>query len=199
MIISQETRYNTTYIRAAKSSSGTKTSPHSTILLGGVIDRLDLLASPLGDRIRIVDYKTSSRAHVAKNVAELFDPEKCADNYHIMQTMYYCKVLTDGYAEYKNKAIVAALMYCAKDYGSNFSGIIKLTPSNGSKKEEMQDFQTQYGDEYNQLLAQKVEEIFTSHDEDPEKGVFAPCEDDKHCAYCDFLSFCNRHPQKQKY
>lgn len=166
--------------------------------LGGYIDRLDWLASPLGNRIRIVDYKTSSKAHTAKTIEDLFDPQKCANNYHLMQALYYCQVLTAEGAPYEHDAVVPALMYCAKDYGNNYSGILKLTPPDKTKKEDITDFKQQYGAAYQASLSQKINEIFTPYDEDSSHGTFTQCEDEQHCAYCDFLTFCRRHPQKNQ-
>jgi len=185
LILSQEKEYTTNY-------------PLLTLNLkiGGVIDRLDLLHSPAGDRIRIVDYKTSSKPHAAKTIEDLFDPDKCADNYHIMQTLYYCKVLTDSNCQPSplsnanpQASTVPALMYCAKDYGSNYSGIVKFIAAN-NKKEEIIDYKTQYGDLFEDLLSQKITEIFTPD------GTFTQCADDKNCIFCEFLSFCQRHPKK---
>ncbi len=169
-------------------------------LLGGIIDRLDLLASPQGNRIRIVDYKTSNRQQSANTLEDLFDPEKCTGNYHILQTLYYCKVLTDNNSSYKDEipnchkdeAVVPALMYCAKDYGNNYSGIVKLTPPDQEKKAEIEDFKEQYSEAYDQLLTQKIEEIFA-----PSPATFAQCENEQNCEYCDFLTLCGRHPKKQ--
>ena len=180
-IISQEKQY---------------TTQHQNLLLGGIIDRLDLLASPHGNRIRIVDYKTSNRAHTANNIAELFDSKKCTENYHITQILYYCTVLTAEDAEYKDMAVVPALMYCSKDYGTRFSGIVRLAPSGSTKTEEIMDYKAQYAEEFNALLDEKINEIFTPyHPEDAEKGMFKQCTEDKNCAYCEFLTFCRRHPQ----
>lgn len=186
MILSQEKEYKTEY------------AP-SSILLGGIIDRLDLLVSPNGDRIRIVDYKTSNIPHTAQTIEELFDPKKCTKNYHIMQTLYYCQVLTADNSAYKDKAVVPALMYCSKDYGKNYSGIVKLTPPGHTKKEDIVDFKEQYAEAYNTLLSQKIEEIFTSYEDNPELGIFTQCADEEHCTYCDFLHFCQRHPKKTKF
>lgn len=176
-IISMEKQYETEY---------------KGILLGGIIDRLDLI----GNRVRIVDYKTSSKTHTASTIDELFDSEKCTSNYHIMQTLYYCKVLTDPQSEYENEMVVPALMYCAKDYGNSYSGIIKLTPSGCSKKEEIADYKVQYSKEYETLLSQKIDEIFTPHEEGNPHGTFTQCTDTQNCTYCDFLTFCQRHPAK---
>lgn len=166
------------------------------ILLGGIIDRLDLLHALTGDRIRIVDYKTSSKNHAANSIEDLFNPEKCTKNYHIMQTLYYCKVLTDPSSEYAGKTVVPALMYCAKDYGSNYSGIIKLLPNDSKSKKEITDYKAQYDEEYNALLIQKINEIFTPYEEGNPQGTFTQCADKENCTYCDFLTFCQRHPDK---
>ena len=194
-IISQEERY---------------TTMHKGILLGGIIDRLDLLVHPAGNRIRIVDYKTSSKPHAAKVLADLFDPDKCITNYHIMQTLYYCTVLTAQGSPYQHSTVVPALMYCAKDYGNNYSGIIKLIPPRTTTKEEVTDFQSQYANDFNALLTQKIDEIFTPYNEDTlqpadntlqpptDMGLFTQCTDEQHCLYCDFLTFCRRHPKRLK-
>ena len=194
-IISQEKKYTADY----HLKNGNRPARG---LVGGYIDRLDLLHTPEGDRIRIVDYKTSSKPHAAKTIEELFDPDKCAGNYHIMQVLYYCKVLTDTQQliieNSPTYGLVPALMYCAKDYGNNYSGIVKLAPSEESKKEEVTDYKAQYGDIYDALLSEKIEEIFTPYTEDNPHGTFTQCADEKNCAYCDFLSFCQRHPQNTK-
>jgi CRISPR/Cas system-associated exonuclease Cas4 (RecB family) len=183
-IISQEKKYVT---------------KKNDLLLGGYIDRLDLLVSPNGNRIRIIDYKTSNNAHTANTVADLFNPEKCTKNYHILQTLYYALVLTANGSEYMNDAVCPALMYPARSLTGNGSGIVKLTPSNGTKKEEIKDFKAQYSDEFNNFLTQKIEEIFTPFNpEKPKNGVFVQCEDEQNCTYCDFLSFCHRHPKNHR-
>ena len=183
-IISQEEKYTTNYA--------------DNFTIGGYIDRLDLLHTPTDDRIRIVDYKTSSKPQNAKNVEELFDPEKCAGNYHIMQTLYYCKVLTDPACQPSPATcpVVPALMYCAKDYGNNYSGIVKFSLFD-NKKEELTDYKEQCSETYDTLLDEKIKEIFTSDEEDHEHGSFEQCTDEQNCTYCDFLSYCNRHPQKR--
>ena len=175
---------------------------------GGYIDRLDLLHTPACDRIRIVDYKTSNKPQTAKTIEELFDTQKCTNNYHIMQTLCYCTILTNPHCQPQLAALnpqpsalspqlVPALMYCAKEDEKNYSGIIQLAPTEGAKKETMEDFKTQYAEAFNTLLYEKIKEIFTSYDENPEHGTFAQCTDEQNCAHCDFLAFCRRHPQKR--
>ena len=173
-----------------------------SVLLGGCIDRIDLLHTPQGDRIRIVDYKTSNKQQKASTLADLFDPDKCTENYHILQTLYYCKVITDTTSPYTDKAVCPALMYCSKDYGDNFSAIVKLAPpdeqdpGSKSKPAEIKDFKQQYGDAFDTLLTDKIKEIFTPFTgDDAAHGIFAQCENEQNCLYCDFLTFCRRHPK----
>ena len=132
-----------------------------------------------------------------KQLEELFDSQKCAGNYHLMQAFYYSMVLTAEGAPYEHDAVVPALMYCAKNYGDNYSGIIKLSTSADTKKEAITDFKQEFGDAFQEMLSQKIDEIFTPYiNDETSNGTFNQCEDDQHCAYCDFLTFCRRRPQK---
>lgn len=198
-IISQEKRYAS----IATIDMNDEEKPVS-LLLGGDIDRLDMLHTPNGDRIRIVDYKTSNKPQKANTLDDLFDTDKCAENYHILQTLYYCKVITAPDMPYAELAVCPSLMYCSKDYGENYSAIVKLLDpeeqnSNGkSKPTEVKDFKQQYGDEFDNLLTTKIKEIFTPYsDENAEHGVFAQCQDEQNCKYCDFITFCRRHPKEK--
>lgn len=200
LILSQEEKYTTQY-----------SLPTHKLLLGGFIDRLDLLHTVQGDRIRIVDYKTSSTPHKANNIEELFNPDKCTDNYHIMQTLYYCKVLNapdcrpQPLSSLSSKlsntfpSIVPALMYCAKNYGTNYSGIVKLVPADSNKREDIYDYKEQYSELYEDMLSQKITEIFTPYKENHPNGTFVQCTNESHCKYCDFLNFCQRHPQPLRF
>ena len=71
-----------------------------------------------------------------------------------MQTLYYCMVLTAPSSPYANIPVVPALMYCAKNYGNNYSGIVKLTSPDVDKKKEIEDFKQEYEEEYRSLLEQ---------------------------------------------
>lgn len=199
-IISQEQRYSA--MMEIDMQDGNE--PFS-LLLGGDIDRIDLLHSANGDRIRIVDYKTSNKQQKANTVDDLFNSEKSEENYHILQTLYYCKVVTEPSSPYANQAVCPALMYCSKNYGENFSVIVKLidseelTYNSKAKATEIKDFKRQYGEEFDNMLTEKIKEIFTPYsDEDTNEenhGVFTQCENEQNCKYCDFINFCRRHPE----
>ncbi|MBQ6751606.1 MAG: PD-(D/E)XK nuclease family protein [Bacteroidaceae bacterium] len=200
MVVSQEQKY-TSLLNLQQGGKAFQ------VLLGGYIDRLDLLASPNGNRLRIVDYKTSNNAQTANTLADLFDVEKCVKNYHIMQTFYYAHVLTHGDSKYADTAIVPSLMYPAKKMDKNYSGIVRLaapdasTDNHRASKAEIEDFKQQYDEAFTDLLTNKMAEIFTPYEEEaPEhtnQGTFSQCADEQNCQYCDFLTFCRRHPKEQ--
>ncbi|MBR0047550.1 MAG: PD-(D/E)XK nuclease family protein [Bacteroidaceae bacterium] len=186
-IVSQEKSYITQH--------STLCTPLSNLQLGGIIDRLDLLVSPQGNRLRIVDYKTSSKPHTASTLDELFNSDTCTNNYHIFQVLYYCHVLTQlstANTQFSS-SIVPALMYCTKSTTSP-SGIVKLTPPDHGKKTEIEDYRTQYENDFNQLLTTLIDEIFTPYAEDNPHGTFTQCTNLQHCTHCDFITLCQRHP-----
>ena len=68
----------------------------STVKVGGVVDRIDLISLPDGtERIRVVDYKTSStRLKPLPDVAAIFDPAniKYHSDYYLQAILYACLV-----------------------------------------------------------------------------------------------------------
>ena len=68
----------------------------STVKVGGVVDRIDLISLPDGTEcIRVVDYKTSStRLKPLPDVAAIFDPAniKYHSDYYLQAILYACLV-----------------------------------------------------------------------------------------------------------
>ena len=68
----------------------------STVKVGGVVDRIDLISLPDGtEHIRVVDYKTSStRLKPLPDVAAIFDPAniKYHSDYYLQAILYACLV-----------------------------------------------------------------------------------------------------------
>ena len=66
----------------------------TTVKLGGVVDRIDLITLPDGtERIRIIDYKTSNyRLKPFPDVASIFDPAniKHHSDYYLQSILYSC-------------------------------------------------------------------------------------------------------------
>ena len=217
-ILSQENKYTTTITLTTEEEHQAGIQPKD-ILLGGYIDRMDLLTTSDTSSLRIVDYKTSSRPHAASTIADLFDSERCTTNYHILQALYYSLVISrssstltvpnqspaQGSAtsvHISSIPIVPALMYSSKDMSSNYSGIIRLQSPNASKKTkvEISDFEQEYGSIFAQMVRDKLREIYAMDSLiDPSQSCFAQCEDDRNCLNCPFLSLCQRSPKSQSW
>lgn len=185
------------------------------ILLGGRIDRIDILTTAYASTIRILDYKTSSKPQTANTLSELFDQTKCTSNYHVLQALYYAYVISNTsdriYApahpshqmSISSLPITSALMYSSKNMSKNPSGIITFRRKTGEKtpreKVPITDFRLEYGDIFSDMLRSKLREIFALDTAtDTDSTHFTQCEDDAHCNYCPFLSLCQRSPKAQK-
>ncbi|MBQ0022026.1 MAG: PD-(D/E)XK nuclease family protein [Prevotellaceae bacterium] len=162
------------------------------IRIGGIIDRIDMIDNGFTKTIRVVDYKTSSKPHVATNIEQLFDRKKVKDNYHITQTMYYCDVLTqEGKFNADNVPVVPAIMYYKNNKAKesaivkmNYEGMIK----DRNKKPYILDYTKNCKDVFLPLMNTEIDRIF-------EPGVFTQCENESSCKHCDFKLLCCRNPK----
>lgn len=168
------------------------------VALGGIIDRIDELSTSAGSSIRIVDYKTASKPQVFKLVSELFDKEKHAENYHILQTFYYAKVVYET-AQFGDKPLLPALMYNINNCNEkNKSGIIRylkdpaLIDKKKNAKEEITDFRNECGVEFDENITAVINEIFGAQ-------PFTQSENLKSCEYCDFKQLCGRKVVKRQF
>lgn len=168
-----------------------------TVKLGGIIDRLDDAMEPtIRDEhnnytrssntrfIRVVDYKTSPKEQTAPSVAALFDGENKSRAYHILQTFYYCYVLSKS-GKFDNRFISPQLMY-VKLLKEETTASIKIA------KEEVTDFANQQiGDEkvmdtFVELLKQTIRNIFDKNQ------PFTQTTQEHNCTYCPFCNMCGR-------
>lgn len=161
------------------------------VSLGGIIDRIDELSTSSGVSIRIVDYKTASKAQGIRLVSDLFDNEKHQDNYHILQTFYYAKVVHES-QQFGNLPLLPALMYKFNNSNEkNKSGIIRYIKDQNqidkkrAEKIEIVNFIDELGEEFDERISTVINEIFGP-------GDFSQSESPKPCKYCDFKQFCNR-------
>ena len=199
-ILGMETKHTTTIEVDCEGDMAEK----KKILIGGFIDRTDCLASPQGDTVRIIDYKTGRKANTACTIEEMFDPDRSAGCSHIFQTFYYALVLGSKGSPYAGMPIAPALMYCAKkakeeDKKPDPSAIVKWkSNAEGAKRGsvEVTDFMQMCGDEYEDRLKALIKEIFSN---DAQHRYFTQCDDEQRCAFCDFTNICGKHPQKQAF
>ena len=199
-IIGMETKHTTTIeVDCEGDMEGKK-----KILIGGFIDRTDCLASPQGNTVRIIDYKTGRKANTACTIEEMFDPDRSAASSHIFQTFYYALVLGSKGSPYAGMPIAPALMYCAKkakkeEQKPDPSAIVKWkSDAEGAKRGgvEVTDFMQMCGSEYEERLKALIKEIFSNGEDE---RFFTQCSDEQRCAYCDFITICGKHPEKKTF
>ena len=144
------------------------------VRFGGIIDRYEQLGYPEGS-IRVVDYKTSSRAQTAKGLDSLFERERKDRSHHILQALYYCDVLTRNGAQ--QQPVYPELMYVKLPVDKR-PGPVCLG------REPVADFKEQLAADYHAHLEDVVSEIFSSD------TAFTKTRLADQCAYCDFKNIC---------
>ena len=153
--------------------------------LGGRIDRLDQMSD---GRIRVVDYKTSSKKiKYLNSVEDIFDPAKIHDHSdYYLQTFTYADIVSRQQADIlhltsdiRHHAVSPALLFIqhasAKDYDPTLCfGKVKILDIR------------EHSDRFCELLENKVNEIFM-------KNIpFTPTTDLKICQTCPYLQMCRR-------
>lgn len=143
----------------------------NTIEIGGMIDRLDLV----GDRLRIVDYKTGGSDEIDfSDFSEIFDKTRISKKKAILQTMIYSLICSHLYPE---KIKITPVIYKVKHFFSSNSNW-----NVSSKKEEnFSDSNVlSIKEELTQIIEDLLSEIF-----DFSKSFFHH-EGQKDCNYCNF-------------
>jgi CRISPR/Cas system-associated exonuclease Cas4 (RecB family) len=150
------------------------TSHPSPLRIGGRIDRLDQMSD---GRIRVVDYKTGSRKlKPLASVEDIFDPAKVHDHSdYYLQTFTYA----DTVRRQQSHPVSPTLLFIQHSAGKDYD------PTLCFGKEKILDI-ANYSARFNELLEQKVNEIFSS------KIPFTPTTDLKICRTCPYLQMCRR-------
>ena len=153
--------------------------------LGGRIDRLDQMSD---GRIRVVDYKTSSKKiKYLNSVEDIFDPAKIHDHSdYYLQTFTYADIVSRQQADIlhltsdiRHHEVSPALLFIqhasAKDYDPTLCfGKVKILDIR------------EHSARFCELLENKVNEIFM-------KNIpFTPTTDLKICQTCPYLQMCRR-------
>ena len=146
----------------------------STVKVGGVVDRIDLISLPDGsERIRVVDYKTSStRLKPLPDVAAIFDPAniKYHSDYYLQAILYACLL--------ESKTTVSPCLLFIQHAGTdNYDPTLILgnTP--------ITDI-TEIKDEFMHHLTNLISEIFDID------TPFNPTEERTRCKSCPFHTLC---------
>ncbi|MBQ3628520.1 MAG: PD-(D/E)XK nuclease family protein [Bacteroidaceae bacterium] len=189
-------------------SSFFKLSNGSTVKLGGIIDRIDLVhlpddtdqqqskgtdpQQPKGiDQLRILDYKTSAKVKTANSVEALFDSKNTNRSNHIMQAFYYADIYSRE--ESVRQAVGVSLMYVklAKEGGKEK----KCNPLVMLDNTAVRDFAHQSDttnpdvtlrDAYHSQLLAVIDSIFNPD------VPFTQAPTNHPCKYCKFLAICGR-------
>ncbi|MBO7660298.1 MAG: PD-(D/E)XK nuclease family protein, partial [Bacteroidaceae bacterium] len=188
-------------------SSFFKLSNGSTVKLGGIIDRIDLVhLSDDTDQLRILDYKTSSKEKPAKSIEALFDSTDTKRSNHIMQAFYYADIYSRE--ESVRQSVGVSLMYVklTKDGGkekkcnplvkldntevSDFANSPYLSPLRGVGGVQESEGSTHpdvtLRDAYHSQLLAVIDSIFNPD------VPFTQAPTNHPCKYCKFLAICGR-------
>ncbi len=143
--------------------------------IGGRIDRLDQMSD---GTIRVVDYKTGAKIPKTplNEVDDIFNPEnihKHSDYY--LQTFLYADIVR----QHTDHPVAPALLFIQHAGSEQYNPILKFG------RELINDV-APYSQRFNELLEQKVKEIFA------EDNAFTPTEDQKICATCPYQLMCRR-------
>ena len=158
---------------------------NSPSFIGGRIDRLDMID---GDTIRVVDYKTGSRRlKPLPDVDAIFLPENLREHsdYYLQTFVYADIVRTSGQLiphssfPISHFKVSPALLFIQHAGGEGYDPTLCLG------KEPIRDI-AQYSARFNELLDEKITEIFSPN------TPFVPTDDQRTCAACPYALICRR-------
>lgn len=150
----------------------------STVKVGGVVDRIDLITLPDGtERIRIIDYKTGSgRLKPLPDVAAIFDPAniKFHSDYYLQSILYSCLLHEKTI---RNQPISPCLLFIQHAGVDDYDPTLIIGQAPVTDVREIKD-------EFMERLNKLIEKIF-----DP-AIPFTPTEEGTRCKSCPFSSIC---------
>ena len=141
--------------------------------IGGRIDRLDQLAD---GRIRVLDYKTGShQPRPLPDVEAIFDATQLRNHSdYYLQTFVYADIVRRNNPQHP---VSPALLFIQHAASEGYDPTLKFD------REPITDIQP-FSDRFNELLEQKVDEIFSP------STPFIPTADRNICRTCPFAPFC---------
>ena len=149
----------------------------NTQYISGIIDRLDSITDPETgeERIRVVDYKTSSRKLTPMpDVAAIFSQEAIKDHSdYYLQTLLYAHIVRSKTAQMVSPCLLFIQHAGKEDYD----------PTLKIGKETITDIAT-YTDEFIALFRQQLDDIFNAD------MAFVPTDDQHRCETCPYASLC---------
>lgn len=143
--------------------------------LKGIIDRIDRV----GDKIRILDYKTGKDERKFKSLASLFDRDDPKRNKAAMQALYYGLLFIRTNPEIEGR-LETGLFNLRNLFDADFSYLFE-----SEELGVVSDFRVMHT-EFAEHLGNLVVEIFDS------SMPFAQTDDLKKCRLCSFAGLCRR-------
>ena len=152
-----------------------------TTTWGGRIDRLDVVcgdkaANEAGERTRVIDYKTgATRLKAMPSVEAIFDPSQLHNhNDYYLQAMLYARLV----ARKSATPVSPGLLFIQHARGDDYDPTLSLASG------RINSVNTPDGDRFEQLLVEKVNEIFNR------QLAFTPTDDLNTCRTCPYAQLC---------
>ena len=145
-------------------------------IIGGRIDRLDLITEGSDEYIRVVDYKTSNRRpKPIADVEAIFLPENIREHSdYYLQTFVYADIVSRQRPDHK---VSPALIFIQHAGGDNYD------PTLCFGSQPVRDI-AQVSARFNELLQQTITEMFSPD------VPFRPTDDQRTCSTCPFATLC---------
>ena len=145
-------------------------------IIGGRIDRLDLITDGSDEYIRVVDYKTSNRRpKPIADVEAIFLPENIREHSdYYLQTFVYADIVSRQRPDHK---VSPALIFIQHAGGDNYD------PTLCFGSQPVRDI-AQVSARFNELLEETITEMFSPD------VPFQPTSDQRTCSTCPFAALC---------
>ena len=145
-------------------------------IIGGRIDRLDLINEGSDEYIRVVDYKTSNRRpKPIADVEAIFLPENIREHSdYYLQTFVYADIVSRQRPDHK---VSPALVFIQHAGGDNYD------PTLCFGNQPVRDI-AQVSARFNELLEETITEMFSPD------VPFQPTSDQRTCSTCSFATLC---------
>lgn len=153
--------------------------PYGDTIIGGYIDRLDMVTDPETgeDRIRVIDYKTGARKH--KDLADvdaIFDTANIPNHSdYYLQAFLYSHIVRQEAPQ----PVSPSLLFIQHAGSEDYDPTLKLG------REPVRDIATE-SERYMQLLGETIDSIFN-----PELS-FSPTDDTARCRTCPYAALCGK-------
>lgn len=151
-----------------------------TTIIGGFIDRLDMISTNEGNLIRVIDYKTGKyKLEKIADINELFLPKSISKHSdYFIQTMIYSKIVRNSKKlNPYGVPVCPSLLFIQQSIENSEDIILQL---NGKRIMDIKEYET----EFTERLKGVITEIF-------DKNIpFAPTESSERCSICPYSSIC---------